>query len=109
MTYECCDCPLKSKCLGERNKTNLRTIRQDDRQVYYEMMNKKIKNDQDKEMMKKGRTTVEPVIGNLKSNVGYRRFRLRGLENVKGEFILVCIGHNVNKMFGLLFFIFIAL
>ncbi|MEW5897449.1 MAG: IS1182 family transposase [Nanoarchaeota archaeon] len=105
-TDECCRCPLKSKCLGERNKTNLRTIKRDDRKVYYERMDKKIKNDKGMEIMKKRRITVEPVIGNLKSNMGYRRFRLRGLENVKGEFILMCIGHNLNKIFGLLFFYF---
>lgn len=105
-TDECCDCTLKSNCLCKRNKTNCRTIRRDERQIYYELMNKKMKTEQGKEMMKKRRTTVEPVIGNLKSNMGYRRFRLRGLENVKGEFILMCIGHNLNKMFRLLFFYF---
>ena len=29
--------------------------------------------------------TVEPVIGNLKQNLGFREFLLRGLDNVKIE------------------------
>lgn len=108
-TDECIDCLLKNNCLDMRNKTDSRTIRRDERQVYYEMMNKRMRTERGKEMMKKRRTTVEPVIGNLKSNMGYGRFRLRGLENVNGEFILMCIGHNLNKMFRFLLFYFCQL
>ena len=42
--------------------------------------------------------TVEPVIGNIKFNLGYRYFLLRGLHNVKGEFNLMCIAHNLKKI-----------
>lgn len=47
-------------------------------------------------------TTVEPAIGNIKENLGFRRFRLRGLSQVQGEFNLMCIAHNINKMYILL-------
>lgn len=49
--------------------------------------------------MKSRATSVEPVFGNLKSNIGFRRFNLRGLQKVKGEFTLMCIAHNINKLF----------
>lgn len=42
--------------------------------------------------------TVEPVYGNIKQNLGFREFLLRGLENVKTEFNLVCIAHNLQKI-----------
>ena len=42
--------------------------------------------------------TVEPVYGNLKQNLIYREFLLRGLEKVKTEFNLVCIAHNLKKI-----------
>jgi transposase len=103
-TAQCGDCSLRSKCLGKFNKTNIRTIRRDERQIYYEKMHEKMNTDQGKIMMKKRRISVEPVFGNLKSNMGYRRFRLKGIINVQNEFILMCIGHNLNKMFRLLFF-----
>lgn len=35
--------------------------------------------------------TVEPVIGIVKSVMGFRQFSLRGLENVKGELKLVAM------------------
>ena len=48
---------------------------------------------------KKRLFTVEPPFGNLKHNLGYRSFLLRGLEKVDAEFKLMCIGHNLKKMY----------
>ena len=45
--------------------------------------------------------TVEPVYGNLKENLGFRGFLLRGIEKVKIEFNLVCIAHNLQKIWKL--------
>jgi transposase len=44
--------------------------------------------------------TVEPVIGQVKGR-GFRRFSLRGLARVKGEFQLVCAVHNLVKLWRL--------
>lgn len=41
---------------------------------------------------------VEPVFGNLKFNLGFGRYALRGLANVRGEFLLICIAHNLKKL-----------
>ncbi|PIN79876.1 hypothetical protein COV16_01980 [Candidatus Woesearchaeota archaeon CG10_big_fil_rev_8_21_14_0_10_34_8] len=49
---------------------------------------------------KKRMYTVEPVFGNIKENLGYRGFLLRGLKKVKGEFNLMCIAHNINKIYN---------
>jgi transposase len=51
---------------------------------------------------KKRMHTVEPPIGNLKHNLGYRYFLLRGINKVKGEFNLMCIAHNIKKIFRFL-------
>lgn len=47
------------------------------------------------------KSTVEPVIGIIKSVLGFRQFSLRGLENVKGEFNLVALAWNLKRMFVL--------
>lgn len=44
--------------------------------------------------------TVEPVFGQIKEARGFRRFLLRGLELVRGEWLLLCLTHNILKMFG---------
>ena len=41
---------------------------------------------------------VEPVFGQIKECLGFRRFLLRGVEKVKGEWSLVCTAHNLRKL-----------
>lgn len=41
---------------------------------------------------------VEGAFGVIKENMGMRRFRRRGIDNVKFEFILVAIGYNLSKL-----------
>jgi len=55
---------------------------------------------------KKGRTEyarrkviIEPVFGQIKESLGFRNFRLRGLEKMKGEWKFVCLTHNLLKLF----------
>ena len=42
--------------------------------------------------------TVEPVFGQIKEAMGFRRFLLRGLEKVRHEWSLVCTAHNLRKL-----------
>jgi transposase len=42
---------------------------------------------------------VEPVHGQIKEARGFRRFHLRGLEKAGAEWSLVCLGHNLLKLF----------
>lgn len=44
------------------------------------------------------RELVEPVFGNLRSNFGFTQFSLRDLAKVRGEFLLLCIAHNLKKL-----------
>jgi hypothetical protein len=46
--------------------------------------------------LRKGR--VEPVFGQIKGARGFRRFSLRGLRKVRGEWGLVCLTHNLLKL-----------
>ena len=41
---------------------------------------------------------VEPVFGQIKEARGFRRFLLRGLANIRGEWRLVCLTPNLLKM-----------
>lgn len=46
----------------------------------------------------KRKTTIEPVFGNLKANLGYRRFTQRGLHAVQAEWQLIATTHNLLKL-----------
>ena len=41
---------------------------------------------------------VEPVFGQIKECMGFRRFLLRGLDQVASEWSLVCTAHNLRKL-----------
>lgn len=42
---------------------------------------------------------MEPVFGQAKEVRGFRRFMLRGLEQVQAEWNLMCLTHNLLKLF----------
>ena len=42
---------------------------------------------------------VEPVFGQIKRAIGFRRFSLRGLAKVATEWAIVCLCHNVLKLY----------
>jgi transposase len=44
------------------------------------------------------KTIVEPVFGQIKGARGIRRFLLRGLPKVRGEWRLICLTHNLLKL-----------
>jgi hypothetical protein len=45
------------------------------------------------------KAVVEPVFGQIKEQRGFRKFLLRGLLNVKGEWKLICATHNLLKLY----------
>jgi transposase len=47
------------------------------------------------------KSIVEPVFGQIKHARGFRQFYLRGIEKVRAEWALVCLTHNILKMYGL--------
>lgn len=49
------------------------------------------------------KSIVEPVFGQIKHARGFRQFYLRGIEKVRAEWALVCLTHNILKMYGLCF------
>lgn len=47
------------------------------------------------------KSTVEPVFGIIKEVMGFRRFMLRGLKSVQGEWNPVCIAYNLKRLCAL--------
>jgi transposase len=41
---------------------------------------------------------VEPVFGQIKQARGFRQFLLRGVENVRAEWAMICTAHNLVKL-----------
>ena len=63
-----------------------------------EAMRHRLKTKAGRALYAKRKCTVEPVIGIVKSVLGFRQFLLRGLENVQGEWNLVALAWNLKRM-----------
>ncbi len=64
-----------------------------------ERMERLLRTKKGKKAYAKRKETVEPVFGQIKEIRGFRQFLLRGLDNVKGEWQLICLTHNLLKMY----------
>ena len=47
----------------------------------------------------KRKEIAEPAIGQIKEARGFRRFLLRGVEKVDAEWLIICLTHNLLKLF----------
>ncbi len=50
------------------------------------------------ELYKQRGQIIEPVFGNIKANLGYRRFSRRSFDAVQSEWQLICAAHNLLKL-----------
>jgi len=64
-------------------------------------MKRKLKTKAGKAVYAGRKAIVEPVFGQIKHARGFRQFLLRGIDKVRGEWSLVCMTHNVLKMYRL--------
>jgi transposase len=53
---------------------------------------------QQQHLLRRRKSIIEPVFGILKSQLRFRRFLLRGLEKVNGEWRLVAAAYNLRKL-----------
>jgi transposase len=65
-----------------------------------EAMRYKLSTEAGRAVYKMRKAIVEPVFGHIKERRGFRRFSLRGLNQVRCEWKLVCAVSNLRKLYG---------
>lgn len=94
----CQDCAMRTKCLAHPEKPkSFRQIYRDSQEQLAEQMLAISQSAPGKQRLNRRAQSVEPVFGNLKHNLGFRRFNLCGMGQAQGEFSLMCIAHNILK------------
>lgn len=61
-------------------------------------MQQKLQTEDAKAKYRKRKSTIEPVFGIIKSVLGFTRFHLRGIDNVKTEWTLVTLAYNCKRL-----------
>jgi transposase len=67
--------------------------------VALDRMRHKLRTAEGRAIYARRKSTVEPVFGQVKEARGFRRFLLRGLDAATDEWSLVCLTHNVLKLY----------
>jgi transposase len=62
-------------------------------------MREKLKTESGRAVYKQRKMIVEPVFGQVKEVRGFRRFSFRGLQKNEAEWSLICLTHNLLKLF----------
>jgi transposase len=91
---ECPGCARKSEC----TKSTYRTISKDVREILMERMRSRLGTKEGKRIYGKRKYMVEPVFGDMKYNRNFGELLLRGKVKASGEFMLMCIAHNLRKI-----------
>lgn len=96
--YQCHDCAIcgfRPVCCRGKGRRSLR--RYDDEALRQEMIGR-LKSQEGSALYRQRFKTSEPIFGNIKHNLGFRKFSLRGLIKTRGEFFLITMVHNLKKI-----------
>ncbi|GAA1739776.1 Trp operon repressor [Chryseoglobus frigidaquae] len=69
-----------------------------DPEIARHAMDAKLATEAGTDAYRKRQHSIEPVFGNVKGNLGYRRFTRRGMTAVHAEWRLICSVHNLLKL-----------
>lgn len=61
-------------------------------------MKQKLQTDEGKSRYRRRQETSEPVFGIIKEQLGFRQFKLRGLDGTQNEWTLVALAYNLKRM-----------
>ncbi len=83
---------------GECTKTKARRIKIYGHEQALQTHAAKMKTERARQVLRQRSAIVEPVFAVFREHLGLVRFLLRGLANVKAEWRLLCIAHNLRKL-----------
>lgn len=92
----CVGCPLRDRCLGK--KTGLRRIKRDEHEEHRERLEARMATEDCASRYAKRAWIAETPFGHMKQVMRFRQFLLRGMENVKAEWMWACIAYNLGKI-----------
>jgi len=88
-------CPQRKACTRHASG---RVLTMSEHEARLQAMRQKLLTEEGRRRYNRRKVIVEPVFGNLKQNLGFRAFLLRGLRKVRGEFSLWATAHNLLKI-----------
>lgn len=100
--YECesCNkCELKDKCTKAKGNRKIQINMK--LNMHKNIVRKNLTSEKGLQMRSDRPIEVEATFGNIKWNMGFKRFLLKGLHKVNIEWSLLCLAHNFNKLINI--------
>jgi len=92
---DCSQCPIREAC----TKNNNRTIQVNEQlDIYKKIAHQNLHSQKGIDLRRRRGYEIESCFGDIKHNMSFRRFHLRGLKKVKTEITIVSIAHNLRKI-----------
>jgi len=94
----CQGCPFYTRCCKSPNEKN-RLIKVNEKlETYKQQARENLKSEKGIALRKQRGVEIESCFGDIKHNMGFRRFHVRGLQKVKAEWSIVAMAHNLKKI-----------
>lgn len=93
-SYE--SCPVRERCCG---KTSGRTVQRGEYDGAVSRQQAKQRDGPMRELLKSRMGIIEPVFACIKEHMGFRRWTVRNLDNVRTQWSLICTAFNLRKLY----------
>jgi len=97
---DCANCPLRDLCL--QGNTKQRTVQHEQHESHRVEHAAKMETEEAQEKYSRRRHPGERPFAVIKQHFGARRFLLRGLDQVKQEWLWLSTAFNLHRLFGLI-------
>jgi len=94
----CTGCPFYEKCCKSTTGANRKLQVNEKLEKYKQTARENLTTELGKQLRKQRSIEIESCFGDIKHNMGFRRFHVRGIQKVKTEFFLIAMAHNFRKI-----------
>jgi transposase len=95
----CSGCPFYGQCCKSTKGENRMIQVNEKLEDYKQQARENLGTEKGSRLKKQRSIEIESCFGDIKHNMGFRRFHLRGLKKVKTEITLVAMAHNLKKVY----------
>jgi len=89
-------CPVSDACSSDRRGKSVLITKS---RAAVERQRIKHASERNRRLLKRRGAIVEPAFGQIKHNQQFRKWTVRGLQNVKTQWALICTAYNLRKLF----------
>jgi len=93
-TSDCKNCPFKDECIPKQPTKKISVSIHSQR---YKQLDQRMQTKTGKRLMRKRKSSVEPVLGQLKHQLGIRKIFTKGIKNANKKMLMAAITHNMKK------------